>query len=281
MNKRKKIDTKEIGLEIGLIIGRELFNTEHLHYGYWTSDLEINLLNLPQAQKNLCDLIISQIPDEAKTILDVGCGVGRLASNLIDSGYRVDCVSPSSVLAEYTRSLLGDKSFIFECCFEKIQTEKRYDVVLFCESFQYVNLEKALQNSIKLLNDNGYLLICDFFRTEAKGESVLGGGHKLVRFYDLISQYPFKPIKDIDITKETAPNLDIVNKILTNAGFPIWNLGINFLNNNYHFISKLLQWKYRRKIAKINRKYFSGSRNAKNFAIFKTYRLLLYKKVNT
>ena len=72
-----------------------------------------------------CDLIISYIPDEAITILDVGCGVGRLALNLIESGYRVDCVSPNSVLTEYTRNLLGDKSFIFECCFEKIQTEKR------------------------------------------------------------------------------------------------------------------------------------------------------------
>ncbi|MFC1541063.1 class I SAM-dependent methyltransferase [Candidatus Latescibacterota bacterium] len=276
-----KTDTKEIGLEIGLIIGRELFNTEHLHYGYWTSDLEINLFNLSQAQKNFCDLIISQIPNETKTILDVGCGAGILALNLIESGYRVDCVSPNSVLTEYTRSLLGDKSFIFDCCFEKIETEKRYDLVLFSESFQYINLENALNNSIQLLNYNGYLLICDFFRTNVKGESALGGGHKLDKFYDLISQYPLKPIKDIDITKETAPNLDIVNKLLTNVGLPVWNIVINFLNNNYHFLSKFLQWKYRKKLAKINRKYFSGSRNAKNFALFKTYRLLLYKKVTS
>ena len=38
-------------------------------------------------------------------------------------------------------------------------------------------------------------------------------------------------------------------------------------------------WKYNKKIEKINRKYFSGTRNADNFENFKSYRLLLYNKV--
>jgi len=278
MNERKKIDSKEISLEIVSIIGKHIFNTDHLHYGYWTNDLDINLRNLPQAQQNYCNFINSQIPDGVKTILDVGCGAGRLAFDLINKGYNVDCISPSSVLTKHTRSLLGERSHIFECCFENIETKNLYDLILFSESFQYVNLEKALQNSIKLLNEGGYLLICDFFRTEAKGENMLGGGHELVRFYDLISQSQLKPVKDIDITKETAPNLDIVNELLTNVGHPIWNLVSNLLYTKYHFISKLLHWKYRKRIAKIHRKYFSGERNARNFAIYKSYRFLLYKK---
>ncbi len=168
-------------------------------------------------------------------ILSIKIGISRgysqeklfsfaLCALLGDIGYRVDCVSPSSVLTEHAHNILADKSQIFECSFEKLQTEKRYDVILFSESFQYVNLEKAIQNSIKFLNDNGYLLICDFFRTDAEGKSNIGGGHELIRFYDIISQYPLKLVKDIDITKETAPNLDIVNEFLTNVGLPIWNL---------------------------------------------------------
>ena len=112
------------------------------------------------------------------------------------------------------------------------------------------------------------------------GKSVLGGGHELIRFYDKISQYPFNKIKDINITKETAPNLKIVNDFLLNVGLPIWNLLIHYLNTNYPFVSKFLQWKYKKKIGKITRKYFSGARNADNFTNFKSYRLLLYKKVN-
>lgn len=280
MNKRKKVDSKEIGLEIGLNIGKHVFHTEHLHYGYWTKGLDINLNNLPQAQENHSDYIISHIPKGSKTILDVGCGVGRIALKLINIGYNVDCVSPSSVFTEYTRNLLGDKSHIFECNYEELQTDNQYDVILFSESFQYVNLEKAVQKSVKYLNDGGYLLICDFFKINSKEKGVIGGGHKLVRFYDLISQAPLKPIKDIDITNQIAPNLDLVNKFLTNVGQPVWNLSFQFLNSNYPLLSKFIQWKYRKKIERINRKYFSGLRNAENFSRCKSYRLLLYKKVN-
>ena len=281
MKKHKRVNYKEIGLEIGLIIGKHFLNTDHLHYGYWTNDLNVELLNLPQAQENYTNFIISHIPDKVETILDVGCGSGRFALKLINNGYRVDCVSPSSVLTEHTQTLLADKSHIFECNFEKLQAEKRYDVILFSESFQYVNLEKAIQNSIKFLNDNGYLLICDFFKTNAEGKSNIGGGHKLMRFYDVISQYKFKLVKDIDITKETAPNIDIVDDLLTNVGLPISKLLIHFFNTNYRFIIKLVQWKYSKKIEKTNRKYFSSARNADNFKLFKSYRLFLYKKIIT
>jgi len=280
MKKRKKVDSREKGLEIGLILGKHFLKTEHLHYGYWTSNLPVDILNLPEAQENHSNFIISHIPEGTKTILDVGCGVGRLAEKLINMGYRVDCVSPSPVLSEHARALLGNKCHIFERCYEKVQTENRYDVILFSESFHYVNLEKSLQNSLKFLNEGGCLLICDFFRTDAEGKSALGGGHKLAIFYDLISQYPFKLIKDIDITKETAPNLKIVNDLLTNVGLPVWNSVIHFLTSNYPFFSRTLQWKYKKIIKKINRKYFSGERNAENFLIHKSYRLLLYKKVS-
>lgn len=278
MNKSKKIDSRETGLEIGLIFARYFLKTEHLHYGYWPDSLDVDICNLPQAQENHSNYIISHIPDETKTIMDVGCGVGIFSLKLVNLGYQVDCVSPSLMLAKRARDLLGDKSHIFECNFEELQTENRYDMVLFSESFQYVNLEKGLQDSLRFLNDSGYLLICDFFKTDAEGESALGGGHKLSKFYDLISRYPFKPVKDIDITKETAPNLTIVNDFFTDVGFPFWNLVISFLNRNYLIFSRFLQWKYRKKIEKINQKYFSGARNAENFAIFKSYRFLLYKK---
>jgi len=279
MSRRKKVDTREVGLEIGLLIGKHFFHTEHLHYGYWTSDLDIDLLNLPRAQEQYCDFLISHIPDGAKTVLDVGCGAGRLAWKLINLGYAVDCVSPSPVLTEHTRSLLGDRSHIFECRFEDLQTERRYDVVLFSESFQYISVDRALQTSLGLLNDGGHLLICDFFKTDAEGVSLVGGGHRLASFYERVSGYGLEPIRDIDITEETAPTIDVANDMLTRVGLPIWNLAIRSLSDRYRLLSKFLQWKYRERIQKISRKYLSGRRDAENFAKFKSYRLLLYRKV--
>lgn len=278
MKKKKKLDSKEIGLDIGLIVGKHLFQTEHLHYGYWTKDLEVNIQNMPRAQENYSDFVISQIPDGIKAILDVGAGVGKFAEKLINKDYQVDCVSPSPLLTKRAYELLGDRSHIFECKYENLQTEKRYDLVLFSESFQYVNLVKALENSLKFLNKNGYILISDFFKTEDDSKCVIGGGHRLLTFLNLISQYPYKLIKDIDITKKTAPTLTIVNDFLADAGLPIWILVTDYLNNKYPLLARLLQWKYRKRIEKINRKYFSGARNAENFEIYKSYRLFLYKK---
>lgn len=281
MGKNKKIDSQEIGLEIGLILGRYFLKTESLHYGYWTDNLKVDISNLPKAQKNYDNLIISSIPEGTKTILDVGCGSGNLALELINKGYQLDCVSPSLLITQHARTLLRDKSHIFECTYEDLKSEKLYDVILFSESFQYIDLEQALQKTSSLLNKGGYLLICDFFKTEAEGESFLGGGHRLKKFYNLVSKYPFKLVKDIDITRETAPNLKIVDDVLENVGLPIWNLLLRHLNSNYPLMSKFLQWKFRKKHEKINRKYFSGKRNAENFAIFKSYRFLLYKKFNS
>jgi SAM-dependent methyltransferase len=278
MRKKTKVDTKETGLEIGLLLGKHLLRTEHLHYGFWTEDLALDLFNLPQAQENHSDFIISHIPEGTRAILDVGCGVGTFAAKLIQRGYSVDCVSPSAVLTEHARKLLGEKSRIFQCRYEDLQTENRYDAIIFSESFQYVNIERALKNSDVFLKNEGHLLICDFFKTGVAGESALRGGHKLSRFYERIAQHPFQQIEDIDITAQTAPNLDLVNDVLQNVGLPIWRLLFQQLDASHPLLSKVAHWRYGKKIDKINRKYFSNLRNAETFAVYKTYRLLLYQK---
>lgn len=278
MSRKKKIDTREIGLHIPSILAGYFLKSEDLHFGYWTDDLPFELLNLTRAQERHSDFLITHIPETVKTILDVGCGTGKLAERLLNKGYRVDCVSPSHFFAERTRKLLGGRSHIFECRYEKLETENRYDLILFSESFQYVKLEKAIGNSFRFLNEGGHLLICDFFATEAKGKSSIGGGHNLVRFYHQIGRYPFKLVKDIDITRHTAPNIDLVNDFMMNAGLPIWNLVSHFLKNNHPFIARFIRWKYRKKIAKIRQKHLTGTRNAAHFTTYKTYRLLLYQK---
>ena len=48
-------------------------------------------------------------------VLDIGCGVGKMASRLIELDYRVDGVSPSSFLTNHARQLVGEEFHIFEC----------------------------------------------------------------------------------------------------------------------------------------------------------------------
>jgi protein-S-isoprenylcysteine O-methyltransferase Ste14/SAM-dependent methyltransferase len=278
MSRTKRKVSREIGLELASICSKYFLKSEHLHYGYWTGDLQVDVANFHIAQENYVNFLISHIPDDVRKILDVGCGTGRIARRLVDMGYQVDCVSPSPFLSNQARELLGSASCIFECFYEQLQTENRYDLILFGESFQYIAPEQAVKKTLAFLNQGGYLLICDIFRKETPGESPLPGGHPLTIFYNIVSECPLEPVKDLDITDQTAPTLDIVNDVFKQVVEPSVNLAQRLLDNRYPFMSKFLKWFYRKKIEKINKKYFSGEKTGENFRKFKSYRLLLYKK---
>ena len=133
-----KVELKEVGLDIGLAFSKHFYKTEYLHYGYWPEELSVEPANVFQAQENYANFLLKNIPEGVNSILDVGCGSGKFAEKMLDAGYLVDCVSPSPNLTKHVRNRLGDRAEIFESCFEDVRTEKRYDLILCSESFQYL-----------------------------------------------------------------------------------------------------------------------------------------------
>ncbi len=227
-------------------------------------------------------MLVSQIPQEVKTVIDVGCGGGQNARKIKDTGRTVDGVSPSPMLARQTRELLGKNSEVFECYFEDLQTDKKYDLVLFSESFQYMELELAMKKTVELLNPGGYLLISDIFkRDNVEGKCPLSGGHRWSAFSDTLAKFPFTPVEDNDITEQIAPTIDIENNMFMQVGLPVFNLVDEVFTQRHPLLVKLVKWKYKKKLASIHAKYFAGDRTGKMFKKFKTYRQLLYKKSNT
>ena len=90
---------------------------------------------------------------------------------------------------------------------------------------------------------------------------------------------PFKQITDIDITKETAPSLDIMRDLIIEVIAPTWNIVSYYMTSNYPRFSKLFSFAFRKKIAQANHKYLSGDTSSDQFVYFKTYRLFLYQKI--
>jgi SAM-dependent methyltransferase len=276
--KNRKVDSKEVGLEIGLIFFKHFLKTEYLHYGFFSNGLQTDISNLAKAQQNYADFLISNIPQGVKSILDVGCGSGKFASELIARGYKVDCVSPGTILTNHAKGILGDKARIFQSKFEDLKSENKYDMILFSESFQYIPMDRSFGNALNSLNPGGYIMICDFFKTDAPGHSPLGGGHSFKEFNDIVPTFPVKLIKEQDITQETAPTIDLVNSLSMEVLLPIYNLVFLLLEDRFPWVAKFIRWKYKKKLEKIQNKHFKGERNGKNFAKYKTYRFYLFQQ---
>jgi len=278
MKKHPAITSRDLGLEFAAICGKHFLGLEHLHYGYWPEGLPVNINNLRTAQENYTSFLLSQIPAGIRTILDVGCGSGHTSKRLSDMGYKVSCVSPSPVLSAKVRELMGDACKIYECKFEDLQTEDKYDLVLFSESFQYMKVRRSLGKTLEILNPGGYLLVCDVFRKDVeRDQKGVGGGHLLSKFYSQAAASSFEQVKDIDITNQTMPNMDLLDDTLKNVVRPIIDSTINFIDGRHPLASKVIQWLYRKKIDKAYQKYFYGNRASVDFVKLKYYRLLLYR----
>ncbi|MEA4863753.1 MAG: class I SAM-dependent methyltransferase [Victivallaceae bacterium] len=280
--KDANLDFQDIGLRIASIGGRYLLNTCHLHYGYWPPDLPVELMNMRRAQEIYTDFLISHIPPRAKSVLDVGCGTGGNAHLLLEHGFEVDCVSPSDLLSDETRRTLEGRGKLYRTTFEKLVPEKKYDCVLFSESFQYVELNKVFPQIKRCLAPDGIVLIADFFRIPAKGSSPLGGGHRLRHFRAALEKSPYKAISEEDITEFTAPNLQLVDEFLREVAIPARDLLLESLSGNYPVSFRIVSWVaklfFKRRLAKLEYKYFSGERNQDNFKKYKRYLVFVLKQ---
>ncbi|MBL7013830.1 MAG: methyltransferase domain-containing protein [Candidatus Marinimicrobia bacterium] len=277
MVKKEKIRSKDAGLELGLLIAQYFFDTDHLHYGIWPKGLEVKPIHIKKAQEYHSKLILESIPKGVKTVLDVGGGSGGLAQKLIEQGYDVDCVSPSDYLADEIEQKLDGKVFVYRGKFEDVIIDKKYDIILFSESFQYMRIRDALKKVQSVSNANGYMFIFDYFTLEGPGKSPIGGGHKWETSQKILSEFPFEIILNKDMTKEAAPTQALLGQFADQVADPGRKILGDYLTSQYPKVMSFLKWKLAKRILKIEKEYFSGIQTAETFMKHKTYRLLLYK----
>ena len=144
---------------------RLILDSDHLHFGFWPENSPN--LTLEEAQERMFERLFVHFPDPPATVLDVGCGLGLSAHNLSQKGYHVTAIAPSKELIDYASENYGKGNIDFHAAGfldnnDSDLMSKKYDVILFQESLQYLNpLDSVFKKARSLLEPKGSVIIGD------------------------------------------------------------------------------------------------------------------------
>ena len=280
---RRKIDTKSLGLEIGLDFVEFLTGREHLHYGLWIDGLEPCAANLLAAQSEYTRRLAGMLPDGTLKILDVGGGAGETARELSEMGHEVEIVVPSEILAERCKRNAGKSVNVHLAKFEDFRPDGNFDLCLFSESFQYIPIEAALRNARAAIKDDGFVLIADCFRSneflsEFSDKGMVGGGHLLSEFRTRLQNSPLRIAFEDDVTELVAPSIELERKFYSMIGNSVRRIDGEFASAHpfRHRMAagvfRLLFSKRRRE--RLEHRLSGRARNAETFCRYNRYLMM-------
>ncbi len=277
---REKLDTRAIGLDVGLSFINWLTGAENLHYGVWDG-LEVTAGNLRAAQDAYTDKLFELLPKGKLRILDIGGGAGETARKLLELGHEVDIVVPSAFLAGRCR-VNAPKASVHECMFEDLKTDKKFDLCLFSESFQYIMVETALGKAAKYLDKDGEIIVSDCFRSESykprKIGSTVGGGHRIGTYRTALAKLSIATVFEENITASVAPSID-----LEQGFFNVLGHGITRIDSELALKKRKTRWFLQRAIAtvmskrkryRLNQRLNEKTRTAAHFSANNIYLMI-------
>jgi len=266
--------TRGRSLDLLFVFLRYFFETEYLHFGYWKPGVELKFSNLKQAQTAYIEELFKLIPTDVKSILDVGCGSGEMASELLKLDYQVDAVCPPSIMSENAARKLGSKATLYECKFEDLESDKKYDLIIFSESIQFIQIKDAFAQCRRY--GKKYILIADLFKNDMPEKGPIGGGKPYLDFLQEKDNFGFREINNIDITKFIAPGFDLENDAINNFIKPLLSVVNRIMAIRNSVFIKLGMFLYRKKLDKIKTRYLDNpDRSSRTFTKYKSYRFIL------
>ena len=257
----------------------------YLHYGFWDDPESIDpeqltLDDMVKAQGRYIEHLASFIPEEVKTILDVGAGIGGNSSYLISKGFEIEALSPDEYQETVFAEKYNGKVKFHRTKFENFEPEKKYDLVFESESACYIQIEPGWKTAQKTVKDGGYLLASDYFlhHNDGSGDWHIKASHDEKNYMKKAEEYGFKLIREYDQTDNTMPTLDGAKALMERFIFPTVEFSSNYLDKNHPFILKLIKKTFGKRVNdKMNQLSLLNSRDFKKY---KRYMIFLFQKVD-
>jgi SAM-dependent methyltransferase len=246
---------KKLRLDVEALFSQTVYGHGYLHYGYWPEGAEAqqpSLERLGKAQQHYFERLCGEIPGDVHRILDVGSGTGSNAAGLIGKGYEVECVCPSAELNELARAKLPLGVHIAESRFEDYDSTRRFDLLLFAESFHYIETRTALRQIERFAAK--HVLICDYFpRTPHDG----GTKPAHATFLSLVEEVlggAFRVEHDEDITERIVPTFKVTDTIGNAYVKPFLRTAADEFRRSHRVSAFLLGPLLNRRIQRLNRR---------------------------
>jgi len=263
----------------------ESIRSPYLHYGFWDEPEsidpnELTLDDMVKAQGRYIEHLASFIPEEVKTILDVGAGIGGNSSYLISKGYEVEALSPDEYQETVFKEEYDGQVKFHRSKFENFEPEKKYDLVFESESACYIEIEPGWKTAQKTVRDGGYLLASDYFlyHNDGSGDWHIKASHDEKNYIKKAEEYGFKLIKEFDQTENTMPTLDGAKALMERFIFPTFEYSSNYLGKNHPFILKVIKKAFGKKVDDKMKQL--SLLDSKDFKKYKRYMIYLFQQVD-
>lgn len=269
---------KNVELEATALMSEVMFGHGFAHYGYFADGVPevLSAQAVGAAQQAYFEKLIEKIatvPGGVHHILDVGSGTGANAKALIERGFDVACVSPSSQMNEMARAKLPAGTTVVDAFFEEFDTPERFDICLFAESFHYIALKPALEQAARYAEKG--VVFFDYFRRPGHAHKDGTRGTHADFLAEVAAQGAFEIISDEDMTDAITPTFVIHEHLKNEKVAPFINRFRAEVKAQYPWRS----WALERMLGKSLDKLGRRTGRAESFGREHEYRLIVMKRL--
>lgn len=209
------------GLDLELFFCTEILKLNSLHYGYWEeieklteASNKLTLACLRGGQQKYTDMLVEAIPENVKSILDVGCGIGDVARKLSKLEYDVTAISPDSNHAKYFQTHLPKLTFL-QTKFEDLNIDNKFDLILMSESQNYFPTEIGFRQCASFLSSEGYLLVAGMFRKDDNSK-IAEIPNTIEDYIKIAQKHDLSLTENVDITQNILPTINFIYESMQN-----------------------------------------------------------------